>query len=95
MTAFGCSRSFQMMKALTIRRVDEELARKLEEEMRQRGTSLNETVLQLLRRAVGLDGEGPLGNGLARHAGTWSEEDLRAFQEATTAFDEVDEELWR
>jgi plasmid stability protein len=82
------------MKALTIRNVDEALARALERERRRRGASLNQTVLELLRRGLGVSSEDEAPNGLRALAGSWSKEDLRAFESATAVFEQVDEELW-
>lgn len=81
-------------KHLTIRHVSPRLARLLEEERRRAGTSLNQTVLDLLSRALGV-AEEPFDNGLGRLAGTWSDEDLVAFEQATADFSRVDEDLWR
>lgn len=81
------------MKALTIRNVDRALSQALERERRAQGTSLNETVLRLLRRALALEPEGHE-NGLAKLAGTWSQEDFDEFREHTRAFDQIDDELW-
>jgi plasmid stability protein len=82
------------MKALTIRNVDPRLAKALERETRRRGTSLNQTVLSLLGQALGVNAQGPRSNGLRKLAGTWSSDELRAFEESTAAFERVDEELW-
>ena len=46
-----------------------------------------------LGQALGVNG--PRRNGLARFAGTWTEEQFREFEEATAVFEEVDAELWR
>lgn len=81
------------MKALTIRNVDKALAQALERERRQRGHSMNETVLQLLRRALGVQ-EGQPRNGLAKLAATWSESDFETFQQNTEVFERIDTELW-
>ena len=81
------------MKALTVRNVDRRLAKALDEERKRRGTSLNRTVLDLLRRALGLDPDQP-SNGLSRLAGTWSEDEHRELEEAMAPFEQVDEELW-
>ena len=81
-------------KQLTVRGVSPELARALDEERRRRGTSLNQTVLDLLTQALGLRGGTP-DNGLAALAGTWSDEDLAEFEQATAPFEEIDPELWR
>ena len=84
------------MKTMTIRGVPPELAAALENEKQRRGTSLNRTVLALMREALGLsDGSGPRSNGLRRLAGAWSEEEYRDFERATAVFDGIDEEIWR
>jgi plasmid stability protein len=83
------------VKALTIRNVDPELARALERERLRRGASLNATVLQLLRQALGVEPDVVRSNGLRRLAGTWSAEELEAFAADTAVFEQVDEELWR
>ena len=83
------------MKALTIRNVDTPLARALERERKKRAASLNETVLALLRQALGVDSaNAPVSNGLHKLAGGWSADDLRAFERATRPFEQVDDELW-
>jgi hypothetical protein len=83
------------MKALTIRNVDARLSRALEREKDRRGASLNETVLDLLRQALGVDSAATRSNGLRKLAGTWSAEELADFETHTAAFEQIDEELWR
>lgn len=83
-----------LMKAITIRDVDAALARALDREKRRRGRSLNQTVLELLRQALGVEPAQPRSNGLAKLAGTWSQDELDEFERATAAFEQVDEELW-
>lgn len=80
------------MKHLTIRNVPEELHEALEREKHRRETSLNQTVIDLLSHQLGVDTT--RSNGLADLAGGWSDEELRRFEEATAAFERVDEELW-
>lgn len=82
------------MKQLSIRNVNPQLAAALEAERRARGTSLNEAVLDLLRRALGLGGE-PYNNGLEALAGSWSDDEHAEFTTAIATFDEIDENLWR
>lgn len=83
------------MKALTIRNVDAKLARALERETQRRGTSLNQAVLDLLRQALAVEPAAvPRSNGLRQLAGTWSEDDLRAFEQNTAVFEQIDQELW-
>ena len=56
---------------------------------------MNQVVLDLLGRALGLAGEATPTNGLERHAGGWSDEDLREFDAATACFEQIDEDLWK
>jgi len=69
------------------------VAAALEREKRRRGTSLNQTVIELLGQGLGV--EGARSNGLAALAGSWDEEQLRQFEEAVAPFEEIDPELWR
>ena len=84
----------KLLKNMTVRNIPPELAEALDEERRRRGDSLNKTVLDLLRQGLGV-GPRARSNGLARLAGTWSEEEFREFEEATAFFEQVDEELWQ
>lgn len=81
------------MKTLTIRNVPPALAEALAREKSARGASLNRTVLELLGQSLGVGVT--RSNGLAALAGTWTEEDLREFEDAVRHFEEVDSELWK
>jgi len=83
------------VKALTIRQVDARLAAALTRETKRRGTSLNQTVLDLLRRGLGLDASAPRTNGLEKFAGTWTAEEFEEFESNVAMFDKIDPELWR
>jgi len=82
------------MKALTIRNVDPSLARALEREASQRGTSLNKTVIDLLRRALGVEAGTRRSNGLRKLAGSWTARELAEFEARTAMFEGIDAELW-
>jgi plasmid stability protein len=83
-----------MMKALTVRNVDAALAKALQRERARRGTSLNQTVLDVLRRSLGV-GPGRRSNGLCELAGTWSAKEREDFDAAVQIFEQIDPELWR
>ncbi len=83
------------MRHLTIRNVPAELARRLDEERRARGRSLNQTVLELLAHAVGLGATGRRSNGLRALAGTWTADEVAEAESVLEFAEEVDEELWR
>jgi hypothetical protein len=83
------------MRHLTVRNVPEDLGRALDREKRRRGTSLNRTVLDVLREGLGVGGGFSKSNGLAKLAGGWTEEEVREFEASIAATEQVDEELWR
>ncbi|WP_419934230.1 hypothetical protein [Candidatus Palauibacter sp.] len=80
------------MKTLTVRGVPAELGRALNEEKRRRGTSLNQTVLDLLKQSLGIGI--PRSNGLGRFAGGWTDAEFREFEAAIRDFGKIDPEMW-
>ncbi len=75
---------------ITLRNVDAALSKRLRAISAERGESLNRTVLQLLRDAVGLDERRER---LLRYA-TWNDEDLQEFTAALDAQRVVDGRYW-
>lgn len=84
---------------LTLRAVAPRLRAALEREARRRGLSLNRAALELLAEATGLvddDRRRAVTHcDLDALAGTWSEEEAHAFDEALRAQRQVDPKLWR
>jgi hypothetical protein len=80
-----------MGKQMTIRGVPEEVAGKLLRLSRERGLSLNGTVLEILSQAVGTDARRER---LARYA-TWTPEELAQVEDSVAAQRVVDDSLWR
>ena len=58
------------------------------------GSSLNQTVLELLSQALGLGGRRH-SNGLAALSGTWSAAEVTELEKALCFTEELDDELWR
>ena len=86
------------LKQLTLRGFDKELERRLRNEAKANGTSLNRAALKLMRRGTGLDASAAanvVGSGLDHVIGTWSESDERSLRSATAVFERVDEDFWR
>ena len=83
------------MKTMTIRNIPAELAQALDKERRKRGTSLNRTVLSLLRNALGVPNQAVRSNDLRQLAGTWSEAEHKQFEQAVAPLGEVAEAMWR
>ena len=83
----------ESVKTLTVRGLPESVSEALTREKQRRGTSLNQTVVDLLAQALGVHRR--RSNGLGALAGTWTEDELRRFEEAVTPFEEIDGDLWR
>lgn len=81
-----------LLKTLTIRNVPPQLSEALNRVKSQRGTSLNQTVIDVLSQALGVTAV--RSNGLARLAGAWTEEELGEFEQSVTQFEQIDPELW-
>jgi hypothetical protein len=80
---------------LTVRNLPPALAKALQREKRAGGVSLNQTVIRLLSRALGLDPEHKRSNGLRKLAGNWSQRDLEEFEAATAETRRIDPDVWR
>lgn len=86
------------MANISIRGVDESAIRYLKETAKRKGISVNRLVADLLNAEAGVirSGERPLRHrDLDSLAGTWSAEEASAFEEAISAFESIDEDLWR
>lgn len=84
---------------ISIRGVDPSLSARLRAESRKRGASLNQTVLALLRRALGLSperaGDDERHGDLDAFRGVWSKAEARDFEEALRSQRTIDSDLWR
>ncbi len=85
------------MPVMTLRGLNEEEARRLREEARREGISLNALLLRLIREAAGL-AQRPW---RVRHhdldalAGTWTDEDADAFLAAIEEAERIDPDMWK
>jgi plasmid stability protein len=76
---------------MTIRGVPEEVAARLKKLSDDRGQSVNTTVLEILKRSVGVDERRAH---LERYV-TWTDQDLEEFQGALACQRVVDDKLWK
>jgi plasmid stability protein len=84
------------MTTMTLRGIDDTLAKSLKELARNEGVSLNALVLRIIREATGSEKRKRtiLHHDLDCLAGTWSAEDEEAFRSVTTTLEAVDADLW-
>ena len=79
-----------MAKQLTIRGLPDQVAERLTRLSEERGTSVNATVVEILKRAVGVHERRTR---LERYV-TWTDEDLAEFNEVLALQRVIDDKLW-
>lgn len=85
------------MKTITIRGIDSELDRVIKSSAQQNNLSVNQWVLQALKKITGT-GKTPVFkkyHDLDNLAGGWSKEETEAFNENTQIFEKIDEDVWK
>lgn len=85
------------MATMSIRGLDDQVLIRLKNQAEQEGSSLNSLVLRLLQGTGAPTQPCALRklNDFSELAGTWSDEEARAFERNTAAFAEVDAALWK
>jgi len=85
------------MKTITIRGIDPGLDRVIKFRAKQNNLSVNQWILQALKKITGM-GKEPV---FKKHydldalAGGWSREEARTFQRNTQIFEKIDEDVWK
>ena len=85
------------LKTISLRGIDEELAESLKKTAEKTGGSINKTVLEILRKSLGLSSKKRerVFHDLDDLAGTWSDDDWEQFKKATRHFAVIDKDLWK
>ncbi|NWG03153.1 MAG: toxin-antitoxin system HicB family antitoxin [Syntrophaceae bacterium] len=85
------------MKTITIRGIDPGLDRVIKSRAKQNNLSVNQWILQALKKITGMGKESVFKkyHDLDALAGGWSKEEANAFQQNTQIFEKIDEELWK
>lgn len=85
------------MKTITIRGIDPGLDRVIKSRAKQNSLSVNQWILQALKKVTGM-GKEPVFkkySDLDAMAGGWSKEEAKAFQKNTQIFERIDEDVWK
>lgn len=84
-------------KSVTIRGINEKLDRTLKAIARESQMSVNQWILQSLRKITGLEKQPPMieHHNLGSLAGSWTKKNLEQFQSDTSIFADIDEEIWK
>jgi hypothetical protein len=86
------------MTNLSVRGVDDRAVSRLKEQAKAQGISLNAYLVEVIQRSAGIRttaGRHPEYQDLEDLAGTWTPDDLHEFKDSQTAFEQIDEELWK
>ena len=86
------------MGSISIRGVDEQLAALLKQQAITAQKSVNQLILEMLRKHVGIDKEKKFTqeyHDLDQIFGTWSEDEFQKIQGKIDAERQVDSELWK
>jgi plasmid stability protein len=85
------------MGAITIRGIDNEIAKALKERAKKEDTSINSIVLRIVREALGLEKKKRtvIYTDLDHLAGTWDKKDYVEFQRKVADFETIDKNIWK
>ncbi len=85
------------MKALTLRNPPSEVVRMIQKKAKEKKTSLNQAVIQLLQEREGsaVKKEKKLYHDLDHLAGLWSKKEENTFNQTTSLQRPIDLELWK
>lgn len=79
-----------------LRGIDPKVMTLLKHEAEKRNTSINLLILNCIERSLGYSHKvsKPTYHDLDHLAGTWQDEDAKAFKENTKHFEKIDKDLW-
>lgn len=85
------------MGAITIRGIDNEIAKTLKEMAKREGTSMNSIVIGIVRKSLGLEKKKRtvIYTDLDHLAGTWDKKDYADFQKKIADFEKIDKNMWK
>lgn len=85
------------MKSISIHGVDDQLNKRIIEQARRKGLSLNKTIKSLLEEALGLNSAKAKDrrDDFLEFLGVWTEKDVREFELAAKDFQQIDPEDWK
>ncbi len=85
------------MGVMTVRGLDDDTIKALKEKAKREGTSINATLVKILRKELGIEKKRytVVYHDLDHLAGTWDEKDLDEFQKNVEDFEKIDEKMWK
>ncbi|HHT9126151.1 MAG TPA: FitA-like ribbon-helix-helix domain-containing protein [Candidatus Brocadiia bacterium] len=85
------------MATMTVRGIDDEVAKLLKDQANSEGISVNALMLKMVKESLGIEKKGrtKIYRDLDHLAGTWSEKDLKEFQKNVEDLEKIDKENWK
>lgn len=83
------------MKSLTIHKLDNELAKAIEQLAYTSGLSQNKVIKKLLRKALGFNEENQRKSDFSEFCGIWSKDEAQQFDNSLNDFETIDKNLWQ
>ena len=85
------------MTTMTIRGLDDLTIKALKEKAKEEGTSVNATLVKLLKEDLGLKKKKRMiiYKDLDHLAGTWSDKEYKEFQKIIKDFETIDKTIWK
>lgn len=85
------------MGVMTLRGIDDNMAKVLKEKAKKEGTSVNAILIKILKKSLGMEKKrrNITYDDLDHLAGTWTKKDYAEFQKKIADFETVDKKMWK
>ena len=85
------------MTQITLRGIDDEVEKKIRRMAKQKGTSVNKVILELIHEQAGSKHKRreAMSESLRKLAGTWTKEQAEDFMESIKSCEQIEEAMWK
>ncbi len=82
------------MSQITLRKIPSNIEQQIRLISKKNRSSLNQTIIELLEKALGTEGESRKKRDLSKNFDTWNEAEVSQFNDAMKPFEKIDDEVW-
>ena len=82
------------MNQITLRQIPENIYKQIRILAKKNNTSINKTIIVLLKKSLGIEDYSDKKRNLSDLAGTWNEYQLDEFNKNIQIFEQIDNEVW-
>jgi len=85
------------MNQVTLRGIDDEVEKKIRRMAREKGTSINKVILDLIHQQAGTKHKRKevVSESLRKLAGTWTKKQAADFMDSIRSCEQIDEAIWK